>query len=189
MGTGKPEQIVQRLDTGKTDRRTSAVGTPKTCLARSKMRREAVHAARNCGTCAVCCGGYVRLVVGDIIVDGAPCPHSTGHACGMYEHRPTTCRDFACAWLKPESALPGGFRPDMVGVIVLDHRLTWRDFPVDVLVVAGTPRKNFLSWYEKYARRNMRLFLLQQGGFCSAFGPQEFQAAVSARLERGERLY
>jgi len=189
MGNGQTEHGVQRPDTSKADRRTTAVGTPKTRDPRSKMRTSAGHAARSCGTCALCCGGYLRLVVGDLIVDGAPCPHSTGHACGIYEHRPTSCRDFACAWLKPASALPGGFRPDMVGVIVLDHRLTWRGIPVDVLVVAGTPRKNFLHWSRKYAIRNHRLFLLQQNGLCSAFGPQEFLADVGARLERGERLY
>jgi len=188
MKTRQPEQIEQTLETRKTDRPTTDVGTPKTHHPRSRRRLRG-HAARSCGTCALCCAGYLRLLVGDHIVDGAPCSHSTSHACRIYEHRPDTCRAFACAWLKPESTLPGGFRPDMVGVIVLDNRLTWRDIPVDVLVVAGTPRKNFLSWYEKYARRNTRLFLLQRSGFCSAFGPPEFEGEVRARLERGERLY
>jgi len=124
-----------------------------------------------------------------LIVDGAPSPHSTGNSCGIYDHRPTTCQDFACAWLKSESPLPNGFRPDKVGVIVLDNRLIWRGMAVDVLLVAGTPRENFISWYKKYVTRNNRLFLLQQNGLCSTFGPVEFLTEISARLERGERLY
>lgn len=147
------------------------------------------HAARTCGNCAACCGGWLRLVVGDLIVDGAPCPHSTGHSCGIYEQRPTTCRDFACAWLKSGGLIPSGFRPDKVGVIVLDNRLTWKGIPVDVLVVAGTPRENFVAWYKKYALKHNRVFLLQHNGLCSTFGPAEFGAEISARLERGERLY
>jgi hypothetical protein len=54
---------------------------------------------------------------------------------------------------------------------------------------AGTAKDHFLSWYKKYARTHQRLFLLQQGGLCSAFGPVAFLAEISARLERGERLY
>jgi len=56
-------------------------------------------------------------------------------------------------------------------------------------VVAGTPSENFISWYKKYALKGQRLFLLQQNGLCSTFGPVEFLAEISARLERGERLY
>jgi len=61
--------------------------------------------------------------------------------------------------------------------------------PVDVLVVMGTPNENFISWYKKYALKHHHVFLLQQNGLCSTFGPVDFLKEISARLERGERLY
>jgi hypothetical protein len=189
METGQPEQGTQNLDKSEAEQRRANAGIPKARNPKNRKRAGASHGMRSCGTCAACCGGWLRLLVGDLIVDGAPCPHSTGHSCGIYDRRPTTCRDFACAWIKPESPIPSGFRPDKVGIIVLDNRLTWRDLPVDILVVAGTPKESIMSWYKKYAVKNNRLFLLQQQGLCSTFGPLEFLTEISARLEQGERLY
>jgi hypothetical protein len=185
MEIRRPREGAQALDAS----RAAAVGTSQARYPSGNERASTRHDKRSCGSCAACCGGWLHLVVGQRIVDGASCPHSTGHSCGIYGDRPFTCRDFACAWLKPGSVLPSGYRPDKVGVIVLDHRLTWRGLPVDVLVVAGTAKDRFLSWYNNYARTHQRLFLLQQGGLCSAFGPVAFLAEISARLERGERLY
>jgi hypothetical protein len=188
MGKGHPNQGTHGLGKSGMDLRV-ADATFRARDRRGKERATRPRKARSCGNCAVCCGGWLRLVVGTLIIDGAPCRYSTGHSCGIYCDRPTTCRDFACAWLKGESLLPSGFRPDKVGVIVLDHRLTWGGMPVDVLVVAGTPNERFLAWYKRYAIENHRLLLLQEGGLCSAFGPGDFLAEISARLGRGERLY
>jgi hypothetical protein len=74
-------------------------------------------------------------------------------------------------------------------VIVLDHRLTWRGMPVDVLVMARTPNEKLIQWYKRYAIESRRLLLLQEHGTCSVFGPEEFASEIKARLARSERLY
>jgi hypothetical protein len=143
MGTGEPRPGPRQLD----DSKSNPGGAPPPHFGHAisepgnARRRVTRHGAA--ATAPHVVGGWLRPVVGTRIIDGAPCPHSTGHSCGIYRDRPSTCRDFACAWLKPESGLPTGFRPDKVGVIVLDNRLTWRGIPVDLLVAAGTPDDDF----------------------------------------------
>jgi hypothetical protein len=81
---------------------------------------------KSCGTCTLCC-----TVMG---VDMAPhpephkpiytpCRHLCKKGCGIYDIRPTTCRDWQCLWLFTQTLdttlnLPKELRPDRCGVVL-----------------------------------------------------------------------
>jgi hypothetical protein len=146
-------------------------------------------AARSCGACTACCDGWLRITIdGQPVYPGRPCPHSTGSSCRIYAERPVDpCRRFSCEWLSGGD-LPEAFSPDRAGFIVLGSG--WRGLKVRVLVSAGRdPDEHALEWFRSEAVRRGRPFIFQRGGEWRAFGPPEFQAEVTARVARGDRLW
>lgn len=57
---------------------------------------------RTCGTCTLCCR---LLPVKDLAKPAnARCTHqTTAKGCGIYEHRPLSCRLWSCRWLTDET--------------------------------------------------------------------------------------
>lgn len=69
---------------------------------------------RECGGCTACCKvmGVPELSKPDFVV----CGHATKKVgCGIYEKRPTSCREFNCLWAY--GLLPEGCRPDKIGIV------------------------------------------------------------------------
>ena len=148
------------------------------------------HAARKCGVCVTCCGGWVAgNMLGHEVKPGSPCPFVCETGCSVYERRPTNpCKNFVCGWLLPESPFPEDFRPDKVGVIIV--RIAWRARPAYILVSAGRdPEEPMLEWMRGYSMQTGGPFFYAQGGERLGFGPMEFQQEMLAKLQRGERLW
>jgi len=120
---------------------------------------------------------------------GQPCHFLGDGACTIYEERPQSpCRNFVCGWLMPGSALPESFRPHRVGVIVVP--LLWRARPAYVLLSAGRdPGDELLLWMRNYSQASGHPFFFQRSGERFGFGPHEFLAEMSAKVQRGERLW
>jgi hypothetical protein len=54
---------------------------------------------------------------------GNPCRHCVSGGCAIYAERPREpCRSFECEWVRPDSGLAAGLRPDRCGAIVLRDR-------------------------------------------------------------------
>ena len=74
---------------------------------------------RGCGPCNACCTvmGVPELGKGTY----ETCEHLCGAGCGIYAHRPGSCRRFECQWLRGMLEVDGtvdtGMRPDSCGVI------------------------------------------------------------------------
>ena len=148
--------------------------------------------ARHCGTCTACCDGWLRITVqGHEVRPGKPCPFSAGHCCTIYATRPQDpCRAFICGWLAPGSPLPEWMRPDKAGLVLLPAKLDWRGLKVDVAVPTGAgPKTRALEWLKDFSRRRQRPLLYQQGDDWYVVGPPEFQQAIKAKLDRGEKLW
>jgi hypothetical protein len=65
---------------------------------------------RECGSCSMCCK---LLLIPELAKPmGAWCPHVLkGRGCGIYEQRPTSCRQFECLWLSAGD-VPDHWRPE-----------------------------------------------------------------------------
>jgi hypothetical protein len=73
---------------------------------------------KTCGACTACCE---LLEASEIDKPaGTRCRHCIVGGCGIYQHRPDSCRKFACGWLMVP-ALPDELRPDRCGFITLPH--------------------------------------------------------------------
>jgi hypothetical protein len=147
---------------------------------------------RSCGSCTACCDGWLKIEVrGTPVAPGHPCPYSITHGCSIYAERPThPCREFICGWLVGSSPLPDWMRPDRSDMIMLAANFTWRGLPVDVIVPVGDqPKKKALDWLMQFSAANRRLLLYQIKGEWFAFGPPAFQAEMSERIQRGEKLW
>jgi hypothetical protein len=71
---------------------------------------------KSCGDCTACCGPAFLQVEG-LFDCFTRCEHATENGCGIYESRPTACREFSCLWLGiPE--WQAELRPDQCGFIV-----------------------------------------------------------------------
>jgi|GEM_PF-871960 len=75
--------------------------------------------ARRCGSCTACC--TVLAIIELHKPARWACDHVNCQGCGIYEDRPSSCREFNCAWLRNE--IPGdtsrdeSLRPDRLGVM------------------------------------------------------------------------
>lgn len=70
---------------------------------------------RDCGECNACC---IDLNIREPELKkpaGTPCPHLNGKGCGIYDGRPSVCRNWHCLWRRI-AAMPDGLRPDRCGV-------------------------------------------------------------------------
>ena len=157
---------------------------------------------RECQPCTACCDGWVQIEVkGCEAYPGKPCPHSTGSGCDDYLNRPVNpCQTFECAWVKQGSKLPGNFRPDKSGALVIDSAFIWQGVYVDVAVPVGReiPQKT-LKWLMNYAEKNMRPLVYQQQDpqpteiektpLTLAYGPPAFQEWVLEQQKMGIALW
>lgn len=79
----------------------------------------------SCGDCHACC---IHLpipagkVCGNAKPAGAECVHLRKHGCQIYQERPTTCRQFTCAWLS-EPSWPLAWRPERSGLLCLREEI------------------------------------------------------------------
>lgn len=74
---------------------------------------------RTCGPCTACCRA---LSVPELKKDAwQVCAHVCPSGCGVYDHRPASCRAFQCQWLRglleADDTLDVQLRPDACGVI------------------------------------------------------------------------
>lgn len=146
---------------------------------------EGLVEGRSCGTCTVCC--YALPIDTPEIqkLPGALCVNCTGRGCGIYDRRPTTCREFHCGWwLLPQ--LDDDWRPDKSGVLITpENNDIPREFEVgsgiEFLIVGGEAairRRPFLEFISLCVRRRIPTFV-------SVPGPEGFFPAkvlVNANL-------
>jgi SEC-C motif len=146
--------------------------------------------ARECGECTACCDGWVTGVIeGHEMYPGNPCYFRGDKCCTIYERRPKyPCRDFVCGWLKPGSLFPEEFRPDRLGVMVINMK--WRGREAYMLTPAGRePDANLLAWMREMSIRTGSPFFYSENGQRLGFGPPEFQVEMMERFARGEKLW
>ena len=73
---------------------------------------------RTCGGCSVCCEFFAIDTVELQKAQDVLCPHCIRPAgCGVYDSRPTICREWHCGW-RQLSTLDWRWRPDRSGVLV-----------------------------------------------------------------------
>ena len=149
-----------------------------------------VHPTRGCGPCTRCCDGWLEGEVrGHRIFPGQRCHFVADAGCTIYADRPQSpCRSFVCGWMQPASELPDDWRPDRIGVIVIDTH--WRGAPARILVSAGNdPGEAVLDWLRAHAQTTRTPFFYEQGGERYGYGPPEFQREMAQRVARGEKLW
>jgi hypothetical protein len=145
---------------------------------------------RRCGECTACCDGWVAgTIEGHEMKPGTPCYFRGEHTCSIYERRPQRpCREFVCGWLQPGSPFPEDFRPDRLGVMIIQKR--WRGREAYLLRSAGRdPDEGLIRWMQAFSERTGRPFFYELGGERYGFGPPDFQAEMSERVARGESLW
>jgi len=73
---------------------------------------------RECGECTACCK-HLTIDSEELKkLPGILCEHCTeGKGCGIYEQRPSVCRNWYCAWRMLDN-FDDGWRPDRSGVMV-----------------------------------------------------------------------
>lgn len=150
----------------------------------------AASPVRECGSCTRCCDGWLEGEVrGHRMFPGQRCHFVAVGGCSIYAERPQSpCRSFVCGWMQPESVLPDAWRPDRIGVIVVNT--TWRGAPALILVSAGNdPDEAVLAWLRGHAVATGTPFFYAVEGERFGFGPVEFQQEMAARAARGERLW
>ena len=116
---------------------------------------------RECGGCTVCCTA-MAIDGPDIQKDaGVTCRHCTAHGCGIYETRPSLCRDYHCGW-RQLAVLDDSWRPDRSQVFVeLEPHANGTAIS---LVLLGNPLKTvrqpwFIDFVATGVRGNLPLML------------------------------
>ncbi|MEO6409623.1 MAG: SEC-C metal-binding domain-containing protein [Burkholderiaceae bacterium] len=148
------------------------------------------HATRSCGSCTRCCDGWLEGEVrGHRMHPGQRCHFVTDTGCSIYADRPQSpCRSFVCGWMQPGSTLPDDWRPDRIGVIVVDTH--WRGAPARILVSAGNdPAEPVLDWLRADAQAQRTPFFYESAGERYGYGPADFQREMAQRVARGEKLW
>ncbi len=119
---------------------------------------------------------------------GHPCHFLRESACTIYAERPAVCQNFICGWLSPKSPFPEDFRPDKLGIIIVN--VQWRGKPAYILRSAGRdPDDTLLDWMRNYSVRTGRPFFYEQNGEKLGFGPLDFQRDMVLRAQRGEAMW
>lgn len=82
--------------------------------------------SRSCSSCTACCH---TLAIDELNKPAlTPCAHqrsSPEGSCGIYTHRPGSCRDFQCLWLRGLIHTADAHRPDRSGLLLIpneEHR-------------------------------------------------------------------
>ncbi len=91
---------------------------------------------RSCDGCTKCCEGHLTAnIYGYEMGPGKPCHFVTKNGCSIYSNRPyDPCKGFKCVW-KQNSIVPVSFKPDVVGMIMINNVLD--DIPYVYIVPAG----------------------------------------------------
>lgn len=158
---------------------------------------------RACSSCTACCEGWLKIDVNDeSIYPGRPCSAcGQGKGCRIYEHRPMEpCQSFLCGWRQKDSPLPDWFRPDKSKAIVLLNKLTWRGYPVDVVVPVGNRiPKRALNWLKQFSNQTQRPLLYMEQKMSSdlnnldhnvvGYGPTQFLEDVQNVVKQGKPLW
>jgi hypothetical protein len=146
--------------------------------------------ARHCGECTACCDGWVTgIIEGHEMYPGTPCYFRGDQCCTIYARRPQyPCGDFQCGWLRSGNPFPDEFRPDRLGVMVIN--MTWRGREAYMLRFAGRdPDVNLVAWMRDMSERTGRPFFYEDHGERLGFGPPDFQLEMAEKAARGERLW
>ncbi len=90
---------------------------------------------RTCGSCSYCCT-HVKVDAFNKPA-GISCSHllpviNDCGACGIYEDRPSECRQYKCSWL--EGRLPEELKPDKSGLL---FETGWIEWPKKLFMVMG----------------------------------------------------
>lgn len=127
---------------------------------------------RQCGPCTACCV-ELEIVAPELNKKAhKPCPHlgATGekNGCGIYESRPTVCRQFLCGWRLFDD-MGEDWRPDLSGVMTMrwapdELPAAWRSAPYGVHMVilggeAAVLRPAFIAYVTKLMGRGIPVFL------------------------------
>jgi SEC-C motif-containing protein len=171
---------------GKKYKRCCGATTP---LVQVSAPRVTAGQRRQCGTCTVCCGGWIEATIyGHEMKPGHPCRFRGDGCCTIYPRRPDFCRTFTCGWLQPGSPFPEDFKPDRLGVLIVP--IQWRGRTAYILRSAGRdPDEATLQWMREFSVGTGCPFFYEQGGERFGFGPQEFQVEMLEKFERGESLW
>jgi Fe-S-cluster containining protein len=74
--------------------------------------------SRQCGPCNLCCTAMHVAALDKPA--GTPCEHqgkAAGGGCGVYDHRPSVCRNWYCMWVRDNGKVfADDERPDKLGV-------------------------------------------------------------------------
>ena len=92
--------------------------------------------SRSCGDCSACC-----ITLGIDVPElrkqpGVPCQHLVGGGCGIYQTRPTLCREYYCLW-RLLVELPDMVRPDRCGVMFSLRTTPFQPGPFGTQVILG----------------------------------------------------
>ncbi len=92
--------------------------------------------SRPCGDCVACCQ-VLNIAEPDMVKPADQmCMHCTGTGCGIYDTRPTVCREWNCVWRRIDS-MPPETRPDRMGVVFTIDRQADPQTPFDKLYFVG----------------------------------------------------
>jgi hypothetical protein len=136
---------------------------------------------RDCGSCTVCCESVAVEELDK--TTGVMCRHCIeGGGCGIYDTRPTCCREWFCGW-RVLGHLNDDWRPDKSGVLIafvgeasLEHDEVPAAYPRNVMISVMILQPSAVAW---------RRILEVLGGFVAAGvpaflsipGPPGFQPA------------
>jgi hypothetical protein len=84
-------------------------------LSRREPAGEGDSRPRECGDCNVCCTAMHVAALDKPA--GTPCEHQADAGCGIYQNRPSVCRNWYCMWIRDRgSVFAEDERPDKLGV-------------------------------------------------------------------------
>lgn len=77
---------------------------------------------RTCGTCTVCCEGWLKgNIYGYEMFPGRPCHFKGTNNCTIYNDRPDIpCKKFFCQWLI-DYTVPEWLKPNIAKVLITKH--------------------------------------------------------------------
>lgn len=78
---------------------------------------------RACGECDVCCTAMNVAALSKPV--GVRCVHMSQTGCGIYQNRPSACREWYCMWLRDNRGIfSEDERPDRVGIFLTASKPT-----------------------------------------------------------------
>jgi hypothetical protein len=89
-------------------------------LSEEFLLAEGARPGRECGACTVCCTVLAENELRKPM--RCACEHVRAGGCGIYEIRPTGCREFHCLWLRGALPAEESQRPDHLGVLLDCYR-------------------------------------------------------------------